>query len=279
MPSRHYSQMALVLIRSPSVLRPARAVRSDGLTSTGMRRHPVTTMTTTLATAVVVLGLALGGCGDEGDPSADAPDGTAPDTTETSAPTTSSAPGETTTTTAPAGSSSTTTTTMASGTGLSDDSRLVFDGIGPVKVGMTPAEASAAAGTPVEVNPEFVLDNCGYAKAAAGPKGLSFMVLRDKESDPWRIVRVDVDDESRIASLSGIRIGATEADVKSTYGAPGRTGKLTTENHVYVEGGHYISYDDDGPAGLRMLFETDGQKVTRFRSGQQDPVGYVEGCA
>jgi hypothetical protein len=221
---------------------------------------------------LVALGLSVGACGEDGGQSATTPS-SAGDTTVTSAATTSSAPETTTTTAAP---ESTTTTT---GKGLSDESRLAFDGIGPVKVGMTLAEASAAVGKPVEVDPDYVLDNCAYAETAGGPKGLSFMVLRDAERDPWRIVRVDVDDESRIATLSGIRIGATEAEVKRIYGAPGRTGTITVENHVYVDGGHYISYDDDGPAGLRMLFETDGQKVTRFRSGRQGPVGYVEGCA
>ena len=207
--------------------------------------------TTSWAVAAALLGLALAGCGDA-EPSTRA---------------------ESTTTTAP---ESTTTTTAP---GLSDESRLVFDGIGPIKVGMTLAEASAAARQPVEIDPGYVLDNCAYAVAKGGPTGLLFMVLRDNETDPWRIVRVDVDDGSRIATLGGIRIGATEADVKRIYGEPGRTGKVTVENHEYVEGGHYITYDDDGPDGLRMLFETDGQKVTRFRSGQQGPVGYVEGCA
>jgi hypothetical protein len=207
---------------------------------------------------LMILGPTLGACGDDGSQSAS--------TTSTISPTT-------TTTAAPANTSTTT------GEGLSEESRLVFDGIGPVRVGMTPAEASAAVGKPVEVNPGYVLDNCAYAEAAGGPKGLSFMVLRDTAGDPWRIVRVDVDDESRIATLAGIRIGATEAEVKRTFGAPARTGRLSVENHVYVDGGHYISYDEDGPDGLRMLFETDGQKVTRFRSGRQGPVGYVEGCA
>lgn len=207
--------------------------------------------TTSWTAAAAVLGLALSGCGDP------EPSPRAESTTTTAAP-------ESTTTTA---------------AGLSDESTLALDGIGPIKVGMTLAEASAAVGQPVEIDPGYVLDGCAYAVVKDGPKGLLFMVLRDKETDPWRIVRVDVDDGSRIATLSGIRIGATEADVKRIYGESGRTGKVTVENHEYVEGGHYITYDDDGPAGFRMLFETDGQKVTRFRSGQQDPVGYVEGCA
>jgi hypothetical protein len=209
---------------------------------------------------VVLLGLMLVACGEQAEQS------TASSTTATTAAPT------TTSTSVP----ETTSTTAA---GLSEDSKLAFDGIGPIKVGMTLAQASAALGKPVEVNPEYVLDGCAYAKAAGGPQGLSFMVLRDKDSDPWRIVRVDVDEDSRIATVSGTRIGATEAEVKSTYGAPGRTGKVSIEGHAYVEGGHYITYDDDGPGGLRLLFETDGQKVTRFRSGRQDPVGYVEGCA
>lgn len=213
------------------------------------------------ATAVLLLsGLPLLACGEQ----VKAP--TASRTTGTTA-----AP-----TTATTGAPDTTTTTAQ---GLSDDSKLAFDGIGPVTVGMTLAEASAAAGTPVEVNPDYVLDGCAYARAAGAPAGLSFMVLRQEESDPWRIVRIDVDGDSRIATLSGIRIGATEAEVKRTYGDPGRTGEVSIEGHAYVEGGHYITYDDDGPGGFRLLFETDGQKVTRFRSGRQDPVGYVEGCA
>jgi hypothetical protein len=209
---------------------------------------------------LLVLGMSLVACGEEAQQS------TATSTTQTTAAPT------TTTTSIP----ETTTTTAAR---LSEDSKLAFEGIGPLKVGMTLAEASAAAGQAVDVDPNYVLDNCAYAAASGGPKGLSFMVLRDAGSDPWRIVRFDVDDESRITTLSGIGIGATEAEVKSTYGAPGRTGKISIANHEYVEGGHYITYDDDGPAGLRMLFETDGQKVTRFRSGRQGPVGYVEGCA
>src|SRR5688500_214974 len=176
--------------------------------------------TTSWTVAAVLLGLALPGCGDS-DPS---PRAESTATTATTA--TTAAPASTTTTTAP---------------GLSDESRLVFDGIGPIKVGMTLAEASAAAGQPVEIDPGYVLDGCAYAEVKGGPQGLLLMVLRDKETDPWRIVRIDVDDGSRIATLSGIRIGATEADVKRIYGEPGRTGKITVENHEYVEGGHYIT--------------------------------------
>lgn len=219
--------------------------------------------TTSWAVAAALLGLALQGCGDsEPSPRADSTTTTAPVSTTTAA---TAGPPETTT-----------TTTSRS---LSEESTLAFDGIGPIKVGMTLAEASAAAGQPVEIDPGYVLDGCAYAEAKGGPKGLSFMVLRDKATDPWRIVRVNVFDDSRIATLSGIRIGATEAEVKSTYSAPDKTGKVVVEQHHYDEAGHYITYDVDGPAGHLMLFETDGQRVDEFRSGNEGPVRYVEGCA
>lgn len=200
---------------------------------------------------MLALGLALVNCGEEGNEPA-----AAPSSTTTAAPTT--------------------TTTAA---GLSEASPLRLDGIGPIKVGMSLAQATAAVGKPVEVNPDYVLDNCAYARVQGGPEGLSFMVLRDNAADPWRIVRVNVNDNPRLATLAGVRIGATEADVKSTYSGPGETGTIAVTGHEYVEGGHYITYDVDGPQGLLLLFETDGTKVTEFRSGQQDPVGYPEGCA
>ena len=221
---------------------------------------------------LVLLALALAGCGDDkGEQLAVVPSSTA--TTATgSAATSSSTPDSTTATAAPP-----TTTTTAPG--LSDQSRLRFDGIGPIKVGMSLDQASAAVGKPVTFNPNYMLDRCAYAVVRDGPAGLLFMVLRAGETDPWRIVRVDVDDDSRIATLSGIRIGATEAEVKRTYSGPDDSGTLAVEQHHYHETGHYITYDVDGPTGLLMLFETDGVTVTRFRSGQQEPVRYVEGCA
>jgi hypothetical protein len=143
---------------------------------------------------------------------------------------------------------------------------------------MTLAQATAAVGKPVTTDPDSTFDGCSFAEVAGGPAGLTFMVERLKETDPWRIVRVDVTETSRIATVSGVRIGATEAEVKQTYSGPGKTGKIEVQQHEYVEAGHYITYDVDGPAGHLLLFETDGTVVNRFRSGEQGPASYVEGC-
>lgn len=217
-----------------------------------------------LLAVAVLLGLTAAGCGDDEKNASVVPLSSTTSSSAGSSSTTTTAAPETTTTTAP---------------GLSEESGLRFDGIGPIRVGMTLAQATAAVGKPVRIDPGYVLDGCGYAEVEGGPEGLSFMVLRAKETDAWRIVRINVSEKSRIATLSGVRIGATEAEVKKTYTGPGKTGKLEVEQHVYVEAGHYITYDVDGPEGHRLLFETDGTKVTEFRSGEQGPVGYVEGCA
>jgi hypothetical protein len=143
---------------------------------------------------------------------------------------------------------------------------------------MTLAEATAAVGKPVEVNPNYILDGCAYAAVEGGPKELSFMVGREKETDPWRIFRADVNEGSPIATISGIRVGDSEARVKETYS--GKGGTLTVESHPYTgPKGHYVIYDVDGKGGDLLIFETDGTKVTMFRAGEEGAVRAIEGCA
>lgn len=163
----------------------------------------------------------------------------------------------------------------SSGGQLSEESRLRMDGIGPVRVGMTPDEASKAAGQKITVAGES--EGCGHGTVESGPKGLSFMVLRDKAAGPWKIARVEIDDASKIATEAGIAIGASEDDVKKAYS--GSNGKLSTEPHKYDPNGHYMTYDTDGDGGLLLLFETEAAKVTRFRSGNEEAVNFVEGCS
>jgi hypothetical protein len=214
------------------------------------------------AIPVLIALVMLAGCGDDKKDSAAA--SASSSTTQTTAE-------ATTTTAAP-------TTTTTSG-GLSESSKLRMDGIGPVKVGMTLAEATAAVGKPVTAGANSPSDNCNLAKVEDGPPGLTFLVERDKPTDPWHIARVDITSSSKITTVANIRVGSTEEEVRKAYSPPAKSGTIKVEAHKYVDGGHYITYDEDGPTGLLLLFETNGTKVTQFRSGQQGPVGYVEGCA
>jgi hypothetical protein len=158
---------------------------------------------------------------------------------------------------------------------LTDASRLRLDGIGPVDVGMTLAEASAAAHTPIRITGADIGTDCRYAKAEDGPPGLLFMV------EGGRIVRVDVGtpaspSPSPVNTVSGAHIGSSESEVKALY--PGR---IEVTRAPYDEKGHYLTYKPTDAASRRygLIFETDGQKVTRFRSGLVDAVGQIEGCA
>ncbi len=156
-----------------------------------------------------------------------------------------------------------------------EEARLSLDGLGPVDIGMTLAEASTAAGVQIRPIPESDLGRgCLHARADSGPDDRRFMVV------DGRIARIEVSGRStsgpRTRTVSGIGVGSTEDEVKRAY--PGR---ISVEGHPYVPSGHYLVYTPTDPAlkHLGMVFETDGRVVTTFRAGLAGPVRWIEGCA
>jgi hypothetical protein len=143
--------------------------------------------------------------------------------------------------------------------------RLSETGIGPVRVGMTVAEAAAAlpGGVP---HPET--QECAYVGLSGLPEGVSLM------TEGGRVVRVDVDDSSAVATTRGARVGWTEARVLALYP------DARVQPHKY-EDGHYLVAIPGAPADTthRIVFETANGVVTRFRSGIIPAVEYVEGCS
>ena len=156
---------------------------------------------------------------------------------------------------------------------LSADSRLSLDGVGPVRVGMTLKEASAAAGVPIRLLDTPSDPGCRYAapdRASGTGDELGFMVV------DGRIVRVDVGimGPDRIRTVSGVGKGSTEAEVQATY--PGR---IRVQPHPYTPNGRYLVYVP-GDAGLRhlsMIFETVDGEVRSYRSGFAEQVSWKEG--
>jgi hypothetical protein len=148
------------------------------------------------------------------------------------------------------------------------DRRLVVthDGFGPVKVGMTLPQASKALGVPVTRGAGYDGDRCYYASPERGYEGVAFMM-----SGP-RVVRIDVR-SSRYATDRGARVGDGEARIKSLY-----KGEYKVSRHKYFDEGRYIEVEAKGGRYL-LLFETDGRRVTAFRVGRPEQVGYVEGCS
>lgn len=140
-------------------------------------------------------------------------------------------------------------------------------GIGPLRAGMTLAEANAALGGILRIPSR--LAECDFVRPRSVPRHLALMVENDS------ISRVDVLDSSTIATTSGARIGDTEARIRGLY--PGR---ITARPHKYTDG-RYLVVTPANPAdsAFRIVFETDGSKVLRYRSGIRPAVEYVEGCS
>ena len=162
-------------------------------------------------------------------------------------------------------------------------------GFGPIQIGMTVAEAATAAGVelvPVGSNTSDEA-TCRYVALADGSQGLDFMVSDD------RIVRVDVRQRgfqevdgrpvevdltpivSQITTRSGAAVGDTEAEVLALY-----PNQLEVSSHKYVPEGHYLTLVPQDPeeSNYRIIFETDGDRVTMIRAGQLPQVEWVERC-
>ena len=110
---------------------------------------------------------------------------------------------------------------------------------------------------------------CAHAVAESGPEDLFFMVI------DGRIVRIEVR-RGPVATAEGISAGSTVRDVTDA-----NSGRVRVEPHTYTArfGGQYLIHEPEGANGLSMLFETDGTRVTTFRSGLTRAVMAPEDCA
>ncbi|MGH9181277.1 MAG: hypothetical protein ACRDY5_06140 [Acidimicrobiales bacterium] len=177
------------------------------------------------------------------------------------------------TTTTATGASSTTaasTATTAPGAPGAEALRLELRGLGPVRIGMTVAEASAALGRDLQAlglgDPDA---GCELFAPAAGPDGVAFLVTGGT------VARVDVIG-GPVVTTDGLAIGQTEAEAQQRYG-----GRLAVTNHTYTPGGHYLTLVPADPAdgAFRLVAETDGTTVTALRAGRLPEVEFPEGCS
>jgi len=78
--------------------------------------------------------------------------------------------------------------------------------------------------------------------------------------------------EGPVATTEGARIGDSEDRIESLY-----PGQVKVMPHKYTAG-HYLVVTPARGGDNRIVFETDGEKVVRYRSGREPAVEYVEGC-
>lgn len=153
---------------------------------------------------------------------------------------------------------------------LSEESKVFINGIGSIRVGMTINQAAQAGGIKLVQIPSGGEENsCLYFQPQRQPKGVSFMVISN------RIARIDIRENKRVTTGKGAKIGDTETTIKSLY-----PGQIEVTPHKYVPNGHYLTFipKDNADKNYRLLFETDGTRVTSYRSGKLPEVEFVEGC-
>jgi hypothetical protein len=130
---------------------------------------------------------------------------------------------------------------------------------------MTVAQAASAAGGGFAA-PKGYSGGCGYAVLTKAPSGFAVML------EAGKIARFEVRNGS-IATAAGARIGDSESRINALY--PGR---VASTPHKYATGGHYLTVSAPADPANRIVFETDGSKVTEYRSGRTPAVEYVERC-
>jgi hypothetical protein len=142
-------------------------------------------------------------------------------------------------------------------------------GVGPVLVGMTLDEAAAAWGQELVQEGPVLGDgaqSCRHVRPASGLPDVLLMLVDDV------VARVDVPEGSPVRTERFVGVGSTEAEVRAAY-----EGRVEQEPHPYTDGHSLRHVPDD--QRYTIVFETDGERVTSFRSGYAEQVSWIEGCA
>jgi hypothetical protein len=139
------------------------------------------------------------------------------------------------------------------------------DAAGPIRIGMSITELKAAAGdlTP----PPNATTECTYVRPASAPPGVAAMLAKGV------VARIDVD-SAGVATREGVAVGDTATKVNEAY-----AGRVAATPHKYVPGGQYLTVKPGAPQdSLRIVFESEGGRITRYRVGRIPQVEWVERC-
>jgi len=151
--------------------------------------------------------------------------------------------------------------------------RLVPDGFGSLRIGMTRAEVVTAMGA--DANPDAVggpdPEQCDEFRPARAPTGMLVMI------EQGRLTRISLGAGVTVRSDRGLGIGDSASAIRTAYGASAQSAP-----HKYLDApAEYItvwSVAPPNPAARGMLYDigTDG-RVAHVRAGGS-AIQYVEGC-
>jgi hypothetical protein len=148
-----------------------------------------------------------------------------------------------------------------------EDWRVTTAGYGPVKIGMSLAEAAKALGVKLVSDGPINDPTCHYKRPEPAVEGLWFMISND------HVVRVDVNAPG-ITTRSGLGIGDSEDRVKEVFGS---AVEVTPHKYLAPDGDYLTIWSSDHKSAVR--FETLHGKVTSFYGGRAPEVENVEGCS
>jgi hypothetical protein len=157
---------------------------------------------------------------------------------------------------------------------LSDWSPVSINGIGGIKVGMTPMQAAKETGLKLEKDASGE-EECYYlVPTSEYLRGIAFMVTSNKIGSDYsrdRIARVDITN-SDIRTKSGVSIGDTESEVRRTYP------DLITADEEYHHRTLIYTPREAKDQNFRIIFLMDRGKVKSYRAGKIPEVLAIEGC-
>jgi serine/threonine protein kinase len=141
------------------------------------------------------------------------------------------------------------------------------EGIGPILVGMTESVAEQAGN--IELKADALMSGSCQYLTSESLKDVSFMFTEGILS------RIDTRNPSS-ATLSGVGVGDSEADVYAVYGD-----RIKSAPNAYIpETASYLTYVPEDPLdNTRVLFDVNEGKVVNIRSGRLPQINYIEGCA
>lgn len=157
-------------------------------------------------------------------------------------------------------------TLAGAGAALADDWRITTAGYGPVKIGMSVADAQRALGAKLVAEGPVDDPECHYLRPEPAVEGLWFMISND------RVVRVEVNAPG-IVTRSGLGVGDSEERLQELL----PSAEVTPHKYVAPDGNYLTVWTRNRKAAVR--FETLQGKVTSFYAGQAPQVEYVEGCS
>jgi hypothetical protein len=144
---------------------------------------------------------------------------------------------------------------------LPSSARITTSGLGPIKIAMTVAQVERAGGRELVFEGGDAGADC--ASAALGSKLYGLF-------SKGRLARIYVASR-RYATRTKIRVGDSQRKVLARYGRA-----IARSPHKFVPGGLYLKLT---VGNRRLVFETDGKRVTQISSGRKPEIDYVEGCA